>query len=475
MINKISMGLMLRFDAVLDPPVHRRALERVVARPGWDKLGGRVRRDQTTGRLQYHIPAVFTPECPAVDFSHAQHDMLLAEHPVAGRIPSATAEAGVLAPRIVCEPGEFVRPLVRSGESSDPPFLQDYLALDRPHMQLHVVSFRDATLVSLTWLHHSFDIMGLGSLIKAWELGLHGRNDEIPKPSWPVQDPLADVERTAAEYRPPGPLLKGPRLARWTLRAVWDVVRRRETSLAIVLPGQFLASLRAASEKWLAEQPAEERVLVPFLSDSDLASAWWVRTVTAARERARKRPPASSRRQSVLFLQPMSLRGRLAYDRLPDNRPYLGNAFVFVSTLLRAREIVTQPIAYTATTIRRSLTESTAPGVANAIVAAAQPAVDKGQLALYSDATTDLLIVSSWTKARLYSPDFSPACRGDGNRASEPIRPVSVWAEDSGPLPTRNGLRIQGIDFRGSVWLSGALREDLWKSVEAVMKEQASA
>ena len=45
---------------------------------------------------------------------------------------------------------------------------------DLPALSVHIVSFADATLLTLSWSHVSLDAMGRQSLLKAWTAVLNG-------------------------------------------------------------------------------------------------------------------------------------------------------------------------------------------------------------------------------------------------------------------------------------------------------------
>lgn len=57
---------------------------------------------------------------------------------------------------------------------------EDWIYTDRPQLDLHVLTFRDATLVKLVWLHTLMDALARASLLKAWTAVLRGREDEVP-------------------------------------------------------------------------------------------------------------------------------------------------------------------------------------------------------------------------------------------------------------------------------------------------------
>jgi hypothetical protein len=128
------------FDDVLDPTTLNSSLDQLCQKEGWRKLGARLKKTKSD-TLEYHIPAVFTDDRPALAYSHAVHDMLVAAHPVASRLPKPSTK-----PAIVGDPEEF-HDIMRPADA--PKTFEDYLRTDRPQLGLHIVSFRDATLVTL--------------------------------------------------------------------------------------------------------------------------------------------------------------------------------------------------------------------------------------------------------------------------------------------------------------------------------------
>lgn len=69
--------------------------------------------------------------------------------------------------------------------------MDDYLTADRSAVGLRTVSFRDATVVVLSWPHAAFDATAKRDLLAAWELVLRGRGREVPEPCDFRADPLA--------------------------------------------------------------------------------------------------------------------------------------------------------------------------------------------------------------------------------------------------------------------------------------------
>ncbi|PHH86825.1 hypothetical protein CDD83_9695 [Cordyceps sp. RAO-2017] len=160
--------VMLVFEDVLDCQKLRDSLEALIEMDGWRKLGARLRRS-SKGQLNYHIPSRFTKDRPAL------------------RHPAVVAHS------------EDFQSLSRAPGS--PTTLNDYLKNDYPQLGLHIVTFTDATIVTLQWPHTLFDLMGQKAVLDAWTLILQGRRDEVPPTYAADCDPLFFNDTATTENR----------------------------------------------------------------------------------------------------------------------------------------------------------------------------------------------------------------------------------------------------------------------------------
>jgi hypothetical protein len=122
--------------------------------------------------LEYHIPEKYDEKRPAVACSRVVYDVDIEEHPLASKLPKPSTS-----PTILGDPYDF-HGLMRP--SDGPKELADYIYTDEPQLGVHIVSFRDATLVSLSCSHTFADALGIKALLEAWSLVLQGRDDEVP-------------------------------------------------------------------------------------------------------------------------------------------------------------------------------------------------------------------------------------------------------------------------------------------------------
>lgn len=100
--------------------------------------------------------------------------MSISDHPVASKLHQGTYYPSV-------QPGvEQYRSL--TGPNARPKSFEDYLSRYLPQIFLHIVTFTDGTLMSLTWPHTMSDISGWGHIFRAWSGVLAGkRYNAIPQ------------------------------------------------------------------------------------------------------------------------------------------------------------------------------------------------------------------------------------------------------------------------------------------------------
>ncbi|KAK8087331.1 hypothetical protein PG994_002305 [Apiospora phragmitis] len=460
------------FDEVLDAQQLKSALERVVTREGWNKLGGRLRRDESGQYLEIHVPETFSSERPAIGFTHVEESsQKAADHPVASRIPKSPSGSR---PAIAGDPSELV-PLVMGPDV--PQSQDDYLYSDRPALGLRVVSFSDKTVVVLHWLHSLFDAVAMGAVLDAWTLALQGREEEIPTPQGVREDPLAEFgmypteKHVLADRR-----LYTSGLVKYGANNILDITWRRKANRVVCVPKAFLDKLRAQAMDDLAAAGYEN----PFVSEGDVLVAWFSRI-------AAQNIPKDSDRTETLFdagQLPQKVAIQNAYGQRPTlekdhlllpGRPYLSNCVGFVIALLPARELHAKPLGHTALALRRALETQGRRAQLEAYAAVVRDDPKNKIIPLFGNAGMQLLMFSNWQKARLFETNFSSAAVRPRDEEEEeakkkPLRPSYVQAMQS-PYSFPDGFMIPGKDALGNYWIGGDRVQTFWEMME---KEMAS-
>ncbi|KAI1505901.1 hypothetical protein F5X99DRAFT_427788 [Biscogniauxia marginata] len=495
-INKsIIMLFMMRFDDVLDSEKLRGSLEKLLAREGWRKLGARLRLN-SKGKLDYHVPASLDRATrPAIAYSHVRYDVSIGEHPLASRLPRAESLSG--RPAVVCNPDDFIE-LMRRPDG--PTSLDDYLYGDEPQLGLHVVSFADATLVSLNWPHTLLDGMGRRALFEAWTAVLEGREDEVLPFYGFDHDPLADLgtkqEPDAEPFRMAKYLMSSWQMMLYGVRYLWEIkVWRREEEVRIVFTKSLFEETRAEFLNGDGDgdgddgstPDGQENGKPGFLSEGDILSAYVSRLATQ---------PLRASPRTVCVANAYGLRGALPF---PRDRAYVANAVWGVSALLRARDVAARPLCATAAAVRRSIAEQGTRAQLEARAAYLRARGGgggggggdgdgmSGMPDLYGDAGMTLVTFSNWTKGRFFETDFSAAIveqggsggGGDGGKKpSNYKRGCPSYIQPSGfvqNLSMRNSFPIIGKDAVGNYWWAGTLRKGLWAGIEETLRAASPA
>ncbi|KAE9571852.1 hypothetical protein CGMCC3_g11977 [Colletotrichum fructicola] len=343
----------------------------------------------------------------------------------------------------------------------NPPLsLNDYLTSDAPQLGLHIISFSDATLVTLYWPHTLFDAFGKRALLDAWVLMLQGRDGEIASPYGGDApgvdfDPLAKFGCHSTEpYKLRSQLMSSLSLGAWAI-------------------GNLLEFLVNDSMSELQDGPNPSDA-TSFLSEGDVLCAWWTKIATAHLPEN-----ASARRRTLVLNNAYSLRKALGGDTGPlplkstdSNKmdaPYLSNAVGFINVVGTMADVFDKPVGYMASRIRNAIKElGTTPQVE---AAAALVRSTKMKLPpFFGDKSMHMITYSNWTKTDLFNVDFSSVVKTkDSGNKQRRGRPVYIQNNQAGfGLP--NAFVIIGRDLDGNYWLSGYMSQGLWAKTEAAFE-----
>ncbi|KXH36172.1 ankyrin-2 ankyrin [Colletotrichum simmondsii] len=455
----IVMGFMMRFDNVLDPERLHSSLTKLLGREGWRKLGARLRLNQSQKKLEYHVPELYNSERPAIAYSHQRHDCSIKHDPLASRLPKATSR-----PAVIGTPPEKFQDLMR--RSDGPKSMQDYIYRDEPQLSLHIVSFDDATLVSLTWLHTLWDGIGRQELLTAWTAILEGRDDDVKTFHGFDTDPLTELGTNPTEPF----VLADQRLSVWGLARivlgyVWDILRHPfEESRIACIPAAYIETLKKKVNQELSEQSAGPEKL--FASEGDIVTALIGRLWS-------QHLPANTNKPIVLG-NVINIRPALAQDILPEKTAFISNATSLILTTITAEDLWTKPLSYTAAAVRQSIQEQ---GTREQIEA--RKALEKKHsAAFFGDKKMHQILLSNWGKAKFFETDFSSAVVephlasvAQPHKLGSPS--LILNANYVSGFPLRFAGPIIGKDLDGNIWWGGTLRTGLWDRIAQTLEGQS--
>lgn len=448
-VSEHTPVVLMRFNEILDAHKMHQSLVRVLEREDWRKLSGRIRRDEK-GQLQLRVPRPFTAERPAVRYTHETFDLDIGEHPLGKQLPKTTEEPSLQHSSYF---GEFC------WAPGAPGHLADYLRGDEPPIALRVTSFRDATLVAVSWSHVLTDAMGFANLVKAWCQTLAGRESEIAV----VADPKVDAAAPIWEREPPvaepyiwnAMMLTGLKFFWFVICFVWELVYWRNVGArTLFLPAPFIARLRKQAEQDVPEGA--------FISDGDILCVWLARLIVAVRQQSRP----------VTLLNVVDLRSRVP-SVFEKDKIYLQNLSMPSITFLNSSSMLSGSLGALALEVRQSISLQTTEAQISAIYRISMPHVkSKGNAPLFGEPNAVLLPVSNWSKAKfLELIDFSPAVISTGTDSAVPQilsgKPIYMITSQVKQSPLiRNTAVIIAKDYAGNYWVNLYMAEGMFATVE---------
>lgn len=434
---------------------------------------------QESGKLEYHLPSKFTNTRPGIIFTTAHQAQPISSHPLASQIPSTleTSHISVL--------GCMSHFNVITIHENTPRKLDDYLSADIPQLAIHVVTFTDTTLITVTFLHTVFDAMGLRYFLQAWTDVLSGAEDTIP----PFLGFDEDTIEIKTEDVPPEQhvlsktLFSRFQLGLFVLTSWWEIYWYPKVQDRILsIPHSFVQRLR---EKALQELEAQSSPPSPsssskdiFISDGDILLALVSKTLITALNPSPSTP--------VLISNVFDIRAVLG---IADTKAgvYTSNATINACTPLDAATITQNPISTIALRTRCSLDKQRAPGQVHAMMALRKKALaETGYLPLVGVPGQISVLCTNWQRARFFELDFSAARMDNSDKATDdsdgkgvgvgagPCRPTYI--NTAGPAPLgpntmRNMVCITGRDRAGNWLLQVLARASAWPRIEEVIRD----
>lgn len=468
----LSFDIVFRFDDILDHDKLRRALSRLLEIGDWRKLGARIRRN-TDGGLEYHVPQSFSNERPGFAFSTTGYGINLTEHPQASRLAQphnlhAAGRPSVFSTAYAATP-EF-RSFIRTADFPDR--LEGWLCSDSPQLGVKIVVFQDATLVTISFLHSLMDMVGFNDILDAWTAVLRGQENRVKPFIGFFQDPLAGLSKTKTnqlqKYVFTDTLLMGFAWFLFALRYILTVElfwHRREEDRVIFLPAKYLQKMRDKAIDELTSNHVGDSSRLPFISEGDVLFAWWTKVVLQAES-----PSPSC---TINMRNTYCCRSVLAeLGHIPSATSALVTNAVFAAlTFLSVRQVLSKPLSFTASEVRKSLIQQRTPEQLQALDAIQRNTLDNAHHpALFGNPNMYMIMISNWVEAKLFQVDFSSAVRREGmsldKRSNQLGRPSCIQGTGTRDYTTRNTGVVIGKDASGNWWLLYTLRKQTWPAVE---------
>ena len=340
---------------------------------------------------------------------------------------------------------------------------------DEPALSVHVVSFNDATLLTISWSHVFLDALGRQSLLHAWTSVLDGREEDVPAFVPFNVDPAPEIARGGdpKKHIMYHYALTGIWFAMFVVGYLYELfVHSAEEGRMICLPGSWVDELR---QQAISDVSGDKEDV--FLSHGDVILAWWAKVSVAAQRLGSSQP--------VNIMNVTNVRG-LFPDLLPDNKGatavYTTNAALAANTLITCGELNNRSVGALALRIRQDLqTQRTPEQVRHFVAWQLESSQKLGRSPLLGSWNQIVLSWSNWHRARLYDVDFSSAVVKPGlpleTRSNKLGQPSFILPNGHAKgFSLRNGGPLIGRDANGDWWMQTILRAGAWARVEEAVR-----
>ncbi|GKT93838.1 lysR family regulatory protein [Colletotrichum tofieldiae] len=470
MMRMMIMSWSMCFHDVLDPDMLHASLSELLAVGNWRKLGGRPRLTDD-GKLELHIPETFNPSRPAVHFTTEPNPSSVKSHPLASTIPSIFSPPthDLSRPRILDTPSTLT-PILAGPEAATT--FADYTTTDRPLLSLHVITFTDATFVTITYPHSITDGMGRRELVENWCRVLAGKKEDVTPLADLAFDPMAKVAKSEKQRYDEPFLWEHKRLHGWgklrfTFSLLWYLLTNRIRQRNIFVPAASLKSLRQRAETDLSQSPEA----ATRLSDGDILTTWLVRLACS-------HVPKSSPAQPIAISTALDLRGRLHEEDMSPDVAYVSNLVAYNWTSTTALGFLHGPFGEAVALIRNSVRSQLTDAQVYASTRLTYNAVaESGSTNQFTEPNGFVVSVSNVSKARFHEViDFSPAVvrvEGEDEEARPTPRGKIVWQCNTPRMRMHPPclIYIQGKDHAGNYLAQMLVAERTWRIIEEVIRE----
>lgn len=356
--------------------------------------------------------------------------------------------------------------------------IEDYLSSDIPQLFIHVVTFTDTTLITVTFLHTVFDAMGLSYFFQAWTAVLSGQEDQVP----PFLGFDEDILEAKTEYVPAEKHVLSTKTFTKFQMAVFILSRWWETywypeiqDKVISIPNIYVQKMREKALQELKTQQSSSPQSSSkgkdiFISEGDILLAYLSKTLI----RALNPPPTTPIQISNVF----DTRSIL---NISQQGAYTGNATIPSCTSFTAQTLQTNPTSKIALALRLSLNEQRTPTQVHAMSSLRKKTLQEtGYLPLVGDSRQISITCTNWHRARFFELDFKAARVDSGNGIGlgggeeEPCRPSYINTAGPSPLGphvARNLVTVTGRDGVGNWWVQILARASAWGRIEQVIRE----
>jgi len=347
--------------------------------------------------------------------------------------------------------------------------LADMLSRDEPQLSLRINSFRDATLVSWSFLHNMGDAQIIGLILKAWSDVMCGR--KVPDRIDAFEDVFAKFSSTAPkEQLHLADKLAGVESKVFKSGNAWDPLYTAKTETkSIFLQRSVIGRIRQRAIADLKangfppEVASRNDPSTPFLSEGDVLVAWLCKHALT------KFAPSTP--EPVTIVRAYDTRGRVpsaftAFDLSGKSPIYIGNATLRAYVYVPSSLVTKEPLGVFSAAFRTQVSKQTTPEQVHARAAVDYKMLTsaEGARASFNEEGSARFFFTDWSSAQVYEKvDFSAAAVG--GRKPLLVSGIHSQAVGIGNIPL-NTFQISSKNHEGSLYVEGCMTAEAWKALE---------
>ncbi|KHN96669.1 uncharacterized protein MAM_05612 [Metarhizium album ARSEF 1941] len=446
----------LSFNDVLSAALLHQSLCKLLEIGDWKKLGTRL-RVRGDGFMEAYAPKEFSAQTPCCTFFHEKFfDTPIESDPVGKHFVLPNKRAFTQR-----YPSDYRLHFLPPGVPST---VQDIVDGGLSQLVLRVLSFRDATIVTLSWPPNSMDTASFRALLQNWSLCMAGRTDEVATVFGAREDALvklviiAERERNLDELRRDRKLkaLSQNPISKWWTRRSHKPLQSRMVFIPQAIYDSFMKEIRKDIASIL-----EDDVQRSMTSAADIILAWMSKLQAAA----------DPKPKGVLSTSMVNLRCRISTLRDPSGE-YLQNLTLPAYSYMSPEE-ATDTIGAIALHHKHNMQDQMSE---HQLLALARHIIDKKRrgknpLPMCDVSNMPCLEFQNFSPLQLFSAaDFSPAvvCAGefDNPRWNPPGRVTTAYYLMESTNLDESVCAVLGKDLGGNFWMTCQLEPEVWIKVE---------
>jgi hypothetical protein len=388
-------------------------------------------------------------------FTHNKHGIPIANDALGSQLPEATTT-----PEVLGDPRRFIK-LMRGPLA--PEVASEYMSRVVPQLSIHVESFTDTTLISVSWLHTLSDVLGIANILQAWQAVLEGREEDVPTLMDADIDPLESVGRGPVEEHDMSQYIMNwwqtvLYICNLLLSWVWF---GGETWRQMYIPGDWLRKLQ--QQGIFESRQAKSIEAANFISRHDVVNALLAKLASQTTWTAE---------QPVWLYQATNVRERLSTVSSAPGKISIGNLTSGTLTVLPAREVKDGPIWKIASALRKTTELHTQGGQMDAMMAIFRHLLEKGNPVGIGEWNSHTVTASNWARGSSFEVDFAAARLSKATNGTPSKPSVAIPLLDAQmPLLAVPAFWFAGPDEQGGYWITGTMSKFRWEQANGVFAQ----